>query len=228
MDRFIYSFFLIFPSLLYADASLIQISNLDETLVESVNVSGHSESGVMYHNQGGNARLDQLFIGIKNLDKTKLCVDIFSIDGKYKGRFQYVLKNTDVGLTGFNISSQHLDYLNTYKAEQLVVLAQQKNNCDNEEKNYVPASWGRPMSPELAVYLNVGGDDIDTKVSLYKKEKGKNKVRCAPLKYSNRVAYDTKCVFELSHDYNYRKTLIKTSKYGSSLRKIEIPIEYDN
>ncbi|MDH5546227.1 MAG: hypothetical protein OEZ43_11590 [Gammaproteobacteria bacterium] len=207
-------------------ADVIHITKLDEQFIEEVKVSGRTESGIMYKTRYDKANLEALYVDVPLKSNGSVCVDIVSIDGKYKGYFEHTLTGNDELAVGFDVSSKHKDRLANYHPDHLVVLAQIQNNCADRKKtpNYVLSSWGFPLREAVNVYLNKGGSSVKAMLQVKNNSGKAKKFKCQKIKDARPVVYDAICTVDDVKQYNLATLRFVTKRMGEILRNGDLKI----
>lgn len=121
-----------------AAGGVIHISNLKESFTERVKVSGAFFMGLQFNS---NEDIEKLYILFPSSSTGMLCVEISSIDGRYKAYIEQKLVEPVSGLTELAFQSRYRDKLNEYKPSELAVKAVITDSCDNGESSLLLASW---------------------------------------------------------------------------------------
>jgi len=222
-QRLFLFFLLVAINTAHADTIKLDKIQFSESFTKNVNISGSVRVGVMYSSSLSYVKPDSLYIDIAPQANQLLCVKILSIDGQYGAQFTYQIPSGLLARSQFQLPTDFVSVVTSYKPDQLAVLAEIKPVCKGKGGNIVPASWGVPAQETIKVYLNSGVRSTSLKLKMIKG--GSKKLACHPVKNERNAAYDTECVIENFTKYNLQKTKILRSNFGSHSRAVKLNID---
>lgn len=194
--------------------------NFHESYVNEVNISGAVRAGVMFESNARKVNLENLFIDVGDHSDLELEVKLISICGRYEAKFKYKLDKTTRGWTRFNLPTDMANIISGFNPEQLVVLA--KIRGGSSKSIIVPASWGKPATNRLKVFLNSGVSS--TTLKLYGSNGNSDKIKCREIKNKTNIAYDTVCSVKDIGQYRMSKTKIIRRNYDNFFKPVRLPI----
>lgn len=222
------AFFFLFISYINVCAAddVVHIAKLDEQFVEQVKVSGRTESGIMYKSVDEKADLGALYVDVTPKAHGSICVDIVSVDGKYKGYFEYRLKGGEKQAVRFDITSKHRERLSSYDPNQLVVLSQIQDRCEDrkEKPNYVLSSWGVPLYDSINIYASKSGSDVKAMLKVKNKQGKVKRFKCHKVKNGRTVVFDSICTIKGIEQYNLASLRFVAKQRGEVLREKDLAI----
>jgi hypothetical protein len=180
-------FFMVFAFFLPTTAIATSIKvKIDESYIEKVKVSGSFYLGMQYIHDSEIGKLNILFP--KNAIG-KLCIDIASIDGRYKARIEHHLVRPVSGLNQLDFPSQYQTEINNYKPIELAVRATIGKDCSEVNSKSLIASWSSQFEGDNVVLL-IRSDARKDVVYIPGEPKG---FKCKKFKNEYKVTYDKYC-----------------------------------
>jgi len=168
-------------------AATIAINKKDmtESYSETLKVSGSFHLGMQ---SASDDKIQNLNILFPKDAKGWLCVDIASIDGKYKASIEHELTVPVSELNQLDYRSTYEKQLEGYTSNDLAVLASLKVSCKDQKNKRLIASWG-PKSPKDNVILLIRSDARKDVVIF---PDGK-KIKCKKIREKYKVTFDKYC-----------------------------------
>jgi hypothetical protein len=183
--------FIVFFTSAFVNAETISIKDKDinESYSETVKVSGSFFLGIQYSQ---NSALEKLNILFPDDSKGLLCIDISSIDGRYKAGIKHTLTQAVSGLQQLDFPSQYQTEINNYKPNELAVNATIGKGCSENNSKSLIASWSSQLEDENVVLL-IRSDARKDVVYILGEPKG---FKCKRFKNEYKVTYDKYCEME--------------------------------
>lgn len=214
---------LVSQTALARDVKLVS-NQFQESYINEVQISGAVRAGVMFDSKIQHVAPQELYIDLGDNDGAMLSVKMISIDGRYEAGFDYLLGSGVTGLTRFDIPTKMANILSRFSPGQLAVLARLKYK-DRAKPIIVPATWGKPESKEIRIFLNSGVSQ--TLLKLYHKGGGSQKLVCKKIDTTTGTAYDTECVVEDYTPFDMKKTKIIRKNFDSFFKPLKLNIQCD-
>lgn len=164
----------------------ISIKNINESYSETVKVSGSFYLGMQFK---GKDELGKLNILFPDHSTGTLCIDIASIDGRYKASIVHKLSSTVSGLNQLDFPSKYQRELNKYKPDELAVRSSVGKSCSEGNDNSLIASWSNNIENHNVVLL-IRSDARKDVVYIPGVAKG---FKCKKFKNEYKVTYDKYC-----------------------------------
>jgi len=189
----------VFASPLQADAD-----SFTESFDPSVKVAGQVRIGFMHkveHESVGKRPLTIDFGLPSGQSAGIVCIDVASVDGVYSAHWTTTV-------AGDNGEQREAEYptrmgreISLFAPMELVALASLGDDCEDQNRVYLPTSWGMPESLEnLRIFLNAEA----TEVQLVREGGGDvigDTTICKELVVESRAAaYDTVCEFVIDRE----------------------------
>lgn len=212
-------FLLAFSGSLHAKTININTDNVSESYSKTVKVSGTFYLGLQYQAE----KVDKLNILFPKNSKGNLCVEIASIDGRYKATIKHHLQEPASNLLelDFPSRSRYKQELREYKPYQLAVKASLSANCDNVAGKNLLASWSANVANKNVLLLIRSDARKD-----YVQYSIENKmVKCKKYRNEAKVTYDKYCILDANELVNLNELVVKRK----NLRNIDdetIPLAY--
>lgn len=169
----------------------VNLSNDWEVWYGKVPVSGEIRVGILSSFDSTNIVDKSFYVHIPQEHGEFLCVQINSIDGRYKGELQYNIKELDSGVFEFYWPSSHLGDLKKFSHQELSILCTTDNNCDSDTNDYLVSSWKNTPVDTVYVLLN---SDKKTYISIFDKEKEtETKISCDKMDKLSMVTFNCVC-----------------------------------
>lgn len=199
---------------------------LNEPLFESVQpevgVSGQVIVGVMTPAAGAAILKDEIAVHPAAAPGQELCLRVASRDGIYTSRNTYGLPDEDRRPVLLPYSSEHLDFLKSYRSEEIAMTAT-LGNCDADGSRYlVVRGMNEPDNASVDVFLNsFGATDVFFQL-------GEEVERCEYLSEGRRTTFDYVCrVGAIRGSENVPVTIMR-ERFGREQPAIEISIAGTN
>lgn len=167
-------------------ANLIKVQNINESYSETVKVSGSFFLGIQFFQK---SKLDKLNILFPDNSKGMLCINLASIDGRYKASIRHELDTPVSGLNQLDFPSKYQSVLNNYKPNELAVRASIGKSCSNDNARILIASWSNVIDNSYVVLL-IRSDARKDVVYVPSISKG---FKCKKFKNEYKVTYDKYC-----------------------------------
>lgn len=197
-----------------------------ESYIKEVNISGSVRAGVMFESKSEVAGPEDLHIYLSDKNPSILEVKMISIDGRYEADFNYPVKNEETGITKFKLPTKMAHIISHYPPDQLAVLARLKKPENSSKGEIVPATWGKPESKNLKIFLNSGVST--TLLKLYRTDGSTEKIVCKKIDADNVTAYDTECRVNEAGQYEMSKTKIIRKNFDSYFKPVKLNINCRN
>ena len=221
----LFSIFIIPVCCLAGDVELLP-GQFQESYISEVNISGSVRAGVMYESNRQVAGPDALHIYLGDMNPSILQVKITSIDGRYEADFIYPVNNGETGITKFRLPTKMEDIISHYPPDQLAVLARLKKTGLSSKGKIIPATWGKPGSNNLKIFLNSGVST--TLLKLYRTDGSTKKIVCRKIDTDNVTAYDTECIVNDSGRYEMSRTKVIRKNFDSYFKPVKLNINCPN
>ena len=177
-------------------------SSFDETLREEVPLSGTVLVGVAVPaaaNSYANNESPPILVFVpSSIDTTDLCVTVRSRDGRYRAQNRYKLTPDAQGVfVQLEFPTQYPKLLQTFRKDDVAVLAA-SGSCNNRKpKQFLPAAWGEPAenaTHTLELSVNGGRKKVTAEIV------GTNMApqKCRRIREAHRKAFDTTCALAIS------------------------------
>ena len=138
-----------------------------EVWTKEIPHSGGIRIGLMSHFDDNVINPSKFMLRIPEGNFTSLCCDIKSRDGRYNASLIYDISNLQPGLYSFKLPTKYHSQLESYKSKDIVILAALGNNCNNNPKYYVPASWDSTKVSSDTVYVVLLSEADITFIEVY-------------------------------------------------------------
>lgn len=236
----IFKIIVVFSILLYGevlakDVPILKSVNFNDSYLKIVNTGGRTIVGVNAVNSvKANHRISaNISVYLPGGTKFKfICVKVRSKDGRYKGLSSYNVLGLKSGIYSLEYvkRSSYSKELKSYKALDLAILAEMKNDCAQESStnNLLASGWGKiDHIDSFFLLLNTG--KYETKAVLSKKGNVKTKISkdCKKIDHP-RVSFDRICKVKLKNDLNLNRIIITRKRYPKSLKPIILNIDFPN
>ncbi len=176
-----------------AMADIIVSSNsVDESYSKNVEVSGEYLVGIQLVT---NDDLKSLHVIFPKDSKGNLCIELSTIDGKYKAKIKHQITNPISGVTKVNFKSHYQDILKNYSGLEIAISASLRDSCDsNIISKRLISSWGANVNDELVLLIRSSArKDV---AYIPNKQKYVIKSKCKKFRKSYNVSYDKYCVLK--------------------------------
>jgi len=182
-----------FNSYAQKDKLLTPINKPDnwEAWHDKVPVSGEIRVGLLYDFNELKVDNESFFIDLPENENTILCIQVNSIDGRYRGKLEFNIEGLEAGSYKIDWSSKYSKELKKYSSKELSILSVITNDCQENPSNYVVSSWEKSNSDTVYVLLNV-----DKRVYITIKDEQQNineKIICDNLEEPVMVTYNCIC-----------------------------------
>lgn len=167
-------------------AASIKVENIDESYSKTVKVSGSFFLGMQINQKSALEKLNILF---PDNSKGLLCIDIASIDGRYKASIKHTLTQAVSGLNQLDFPSQYQTELNNYRPNELAVRAFLGKGCNEGNSRTLISSWTNDIAGKDVVLL-IRSDARKDVVYIPNIQKG---FKCKKFKSEYKVTYDKYC-----------------------------------
>ena len=119
--------------------------------------SNSSIVGLVFDLNSNKLKPESFYSYIPKKHRSYLCVQIFSIDGKYIGRRSYDIKNLQEGFYEFIYPTSLKEILSRYSQNEIIIKAALENECTFYSNNFTFSSWNKPAKNfgRLSLFLNV-------------------------------------------------------------------------
>ncbi len=203
---------------------VLEKSQLHESFLGKVNVSGGVRAGLMYKGTLQMVDFDKLYVYFRQGDKfsndTTLCVNMVSQDGRYSSSWEHLLDKQVENTIVFSLRSEHKEQISKYASSELVVLASvAQGGCSSNDKKYVPTSWGFTEHSDYILFVNSGG--TDTVIGIPGR---RERVPCEKIIDGSAIAYDTKCVVGKELLEQAKNIYLVRNNFSNKLPEIKIPL----
>jgi len=170
----------------FANGQIISIKNINETYNEKVKVSGSFYLGMQF---GQKTELEKLNVLFPDNTGGALCIDIASIDGRYKASIEHKLAQPVSGLNQLDFPSKYQSELNSYKPNELAVKTTIGKDCEGSNNKSLISSWTNEIAGKDVVLL-IRSDARKDVVYIHNIQKG---FKCKKFKSEYKVIYDKYC-----------------------------------
>ncbi len=176
----------------FASAEIV-VSQVNEDYSDSVKVSGEFLVGLQLSSEASPRSLHVLF----PRDATGgLCIQLSSIDGKYKALIEHKIKTPVNGLERIVFESKYENRLRTYGKHEIAVSASLATSCDpGMHSKKLIASWSDKLSNELLLLIRSSARKDVAQVSGHAGFSGEAK--CKKFRKSYNVSYDKYCLMNV-------------------------------
>jgi hypothetical protein len=166
----------------------------------------------------------RLFVTLPKNHGPILCVSISSIDGKYKAKLEYDIKNTGSGEFEFEIPTEHKDKLSKYKTQNVAIISKSGQSCTSTNGIYHVASWNKSLEDKRYMYF---GGETPVSISLFDAKGKITKVKAEKIEGVPAISYKWKC--EVSQELLAKTTKIIVNRIfrsgGEAMERPENEIE---
>jgi len=187
----------VFPSLAKAAGLvLIPLGQLDETLRQSVDVSGpdYSLIGLRRGDAIGALTVNNLSVGVSAGIKGQLCFSMSTRDGRYTGARDFSVSAPEGGVAPLDMKSHYESDLRAYNAQDIALRAEVRTDCDSGSSGIlVPTTFSLyDHSTLLVVDLATGSSSPDIAL-VSASGLSLAHVQCSEIINGARTAYDHEC-----------------------------------
>ena len=168
---------------------IIDEKNIHESYSETVKVSGSFFLGLQFK---GGEQLGKLNILFPQNSIGFLCIDISSIDGRYKASIEHSIDSPISGLNQLDFPSKHQTELNSYKPNELAVKSRIGKSCKENKKHSLISSWSNSIKNNNVVLL-IRSDARKDVVYVPDLPNEPKKFKCKKFKNEYKVTYDKYC-----------------------------------
>lgn len=176
-----------------AIADIIVLSDsVDESYSKNVEVSGEYLVGMQLET---NNDIKSLHVIFPKNSTGNLCVELSTIDGKYKAKIKHQIISPISGSIKVNFKSAYQDVMKDYSAQEIAISASLRNSCDsNIISKRLISSWGDNLTDELILLIRSSArKDV---AYIPNKDKYIIKAKCKKFRKSYNVSYDKYCVLK--------------------------------
>jgi hypothetical protein len=197
----------------------------EEFFLDAVPVSGTVLVGAQFSDAPINIT-EALWALLPQTESGRLCISILSDDGRYNAKAEYLLSDHHVGEQFLLLPTKKQRELMQYGSGRLALLATIKTSCQGEDLkaalNYIPLSWGRPVSvARISILVNAGDADVRLFNSSTRSYSG-----CTKLEDTNRskthVAFDTSCEIATTPNMREWRGYITRVQFDATLPQIPL------
>ena len=163
-----------------------------ESYSNNIKVSGEYLHGIQL---ASNDNKKSLHIRFPKNSTGNLCVDISSIDGKYKAKIEHQIIDPKSGLQKVTFKPRYQKIIEDYDSREIAISASLRDSCDNNviSKRLI-SSWSANVSDELVLLIRSSArKDV---AYIPNKQKHILKSKCKKFRKSYNVSYDKYCVFK--------------------------------
>lgn len=167
-------------------------------------------AGIMTATTRSNFDPQYFYSYVPGNSKSYLCVNILSIDGRYKGIWTYKLKNDETGWIKLELPTKYQSNLKKYNSEDIGIKATLSDKCfeDNTSAQTI-STWVPKTSDSTAIYLSTTEEvnliAVDSKGKIFLKERFKEiRINGIPTKSYNRVCVISNDILEYDLKLQYR------------------------
>ncbi len=171
----------------------IMVSQFDEDYSDSVKVSGEFLVGLQLSSEATPRSLHVLF----PRDATGgLCIQLSSIDGKYKAMIEHQIETPVNGLVRIVFKSKYQDRLRAYGEHELAISASLATSCDpGMQSKKLISSWSGKLSNQLLLLIRSSARKDVAQIS---GQTGfTEKAKCKKFRKSYNVSYDKYCLLKV-------------------------------
>lgn len=176
--------FILISSTLIAET--ISKKDITESFSETVKVSGTYFLGMQYNS---NQKIKKLHISFPKDSAGTLCINIASIDGRYKASINHKLSSKVSDLISMNFPSDYENELEDYESNELAVLAWLDESCNKPNDKILVASWDSTIEDQNVLLL-IRSDARKDVVHLSNTSKT---FKCKKFRSKYKVTYDKYC-----------------------------------
>ena len=171
---------------------IVSSDALNESYSKNVEVSGEYLVGVQLQ---ANDDIKSLHVIFPKNSKGNLCVELSSIDGKYKAKIKHQIAKPISGPTKVNFESDYQNILKKYSAQEIAISASLRDSCDdNVISKRLISSWGANVTDELVLLIRSSArKDV---AYIPNKQEYTIKSKCKKFRKSYNVSYDKYCVMK--------------------------------
>ena len=171
---------------------IISADSVNESYSKSVEVSGEYLLGMQLVSKDDSRSLHVFF---PKDSKGNLCVELSSIDGKYKAKIKHEILNPVSGSTKIDFKSQYQDIMKDYTDQEIAISATLRDSChSNAISKRLISSWSNNVTDELVLLIRSSArKDV---AYIPNKEKHAITSKCKKFRKSYNVSYDKYCVLK--------------------------------
>ncbi|GHF94867.1 hypothetical protein [Thalassotalea marina] len=170
----------------YGNTISILSKNINESYSKTVKVSGSFFLGFQFSQK---SNIDKLNVLFPSKSTGTLCIDISSIDGRYKASLEHELTQAVSKLNQLEFPTQYQTELTSYKPNELAVKATLGKSCSDRNRKSLLASWSGNIEGEHPVLL-IRSDARKDVVFVPNISKS---FKCKKFKNEYKVTYDKYC-----------------------------------
>ena len=197
-----------------------------EEWVNNRPVAGSLRVGVMIDGEETLDRPEALYIKKPALDLPYICVQIKSVDGRYRAHLTYPTDQTNRGIIKLDFPSKHKKELSKYRSDELSILAELKEDCFGPAQQYLVAGWDPNFQDKpIVLYVN---SRRPVKLIAVRDRQIIEQFPCVRFESRNKatVSYNKKCRFRIDQFDSQTSLILRQSGSGpvSSPKDYTVPI----
>ncbi len=207
-------------------AEELSIDRIEENYSPLISVSGSPRAGVMIGSTDEPLARGKLWVTLPEQTTGTLCVSIQSRDGRYSADIEAQLDNRPAGDYELNFTTEYKDELSGQQGTYLGMLATVRDDCEGDIRSILLSRWDEENSSnQISVLINSAR--LQTSLLIPQADGLERTINCNPLEETPLVAFDKKCVFEISNNDRLSETMILRRRFRSYLPPISLPINSD-
>ncbi len=204
-------------------AEELDIDRIEENYSPLISVSGSPRAGVMIGNTDEPLARGKIWVTLPQQSSGMLCVSIQSRDGRYSADIEAQLDRRLAGDYELNFDTEYKDELSGQQGTYLGMLATVREDCEGEIRSVLLSRWEEERATnQVSVLINSAR--LQTSLLIPQADGQERTVNCNPLDETPLVAFDKKCVFEISDSDRLSDTMILRRRFRSYLPPISLPI----
>lgn len=125
-----------------------------EQWFDEVPVSGGVRVGVVTEPSPSPVDPQTFTVFLASADRSRICVEVSSKDGRYEARLEYDIAGREAGATAFELPTAFGEQLGSYAGRDLAILTY-VGDCGEAPEEYLAATWGGSSDPDtVVVFVN--------------------------------------------------------------------------
>ncbi len=195
-----------------------------ESYSEIVGVAGEFLKGIQMESA---SEEKLLHVHFPENSEGDLCIELSSIDGKYKADIKAEISSSESGMQRIPFDFKYQDRLRNYSNNEIAILARIEGKSEDQcsgnahSTTWLVSSWSSDVSKNLILLIR---SDARKDVA-YFPDKDNPRKKCKKIRKPYNVSYDKYCVLENVDFDNFEKTeIVIDSKHLQDSGSIRIKI----